>query len=100
MKKSQDDDSDFIPDTVHTPKNHARVKSQGQNHVHALLLDALSVSTADARTIHLRRKHRLRIPRGCWAKTWISKPENHHHYLAAVAEQARANSILSPEMEN
>ena len=45
MKKSQDDDSDFIPDTVHPPKSHARVKSQGQNHVHALLLDALSVST-------------------------------------------------------
>ena len=33
----------FIPDTVHTSKNHARVKFQP--HVHALLRDALSVST-------------------------------------------------------
>lgn len=50
----------------------------------------------DFRGKHLRIQHGLPIPKGCWAKAWILKAENYQNYLAAVAAQAHANSILSP----
>lgn len=55
-----------------------------------------SFSRTDFRTNHLKKKHRLPIPKRCWAKIWIKKPENYNYYLAAVEEQAHANMILSP----
>ena len=100
-KKSQDDDSDFYP--RHSSYTQKSCKSKVSTSCACLITGCTQrFNRTDSRTSHLRRKHRLLIPRGCWAKTWISKPENRHHYSAAVAEQARANSILSPqtEMEN
>ena len=48
----------------------------------------------DYRCNHLKRKHRLPIPKGCWAHTWISKVGNQYHYLVAAMEQEMENDIL------
>ena len=47
---------------------------------------------SDALGNHLRKKHLLPIPKGQWAKSWISRVENHHYYNAAVQAQLRENS--------
>lgn len=49
----------------------------------------------DYRCNHLKKKHRLPIPKGCWAHTWLSKEENHHHFQAAVIKQELENAQSS-----
>lgn len=50
-------------------------------------------SRTDYRGNHLRKKHLLPIPKGCWAHIWIARAENQYHFLAATEEQARAKCI-------
>ena len=54
---------------------------------------------SDSLNNHLRTKHNIPIPRGCWAKVWVSKVENKPFYSAAVKAQAYANKIRSPRTE-
>ena len=52
-----------------------------------------SFSRSDYRGNHLRKKHRLPIPKGSRAHTWIFQPESWHHVREAIAGQAREHSI-------
>ena len=52
-------------------------------------------SRSDAHGTHLRNRHNIPIPRGRHATTWMSRPENLHHYTAAREAQLRAVGIVS-----
>ena len=51
-----------------------------------------SFSRTDYRGNHLRKKHRLPIPKGSRAHTWLLKPESRHYVLEAIAGQAQEHA--------
>lgn len=86
------------PQRSHPPKKtrHKR-KTSEKGVLTCLILNCQKTfRRSDSHGTHLRTKHKLPIPKGCWAEAWVSKEENKPFYSAAVKAQAHANKILSP----
>lgn len=78
------------------PHRSAQKSKSSSSRLHKCLIPGCSkyFTRTDYRCNHLKRKHHLPIPKGCWAHTWVSRMENYHYCLAATIEQELENDIL------